>query len=414
MARLVPQAETTAANLARVLRLHTLPSNPWEPHQRAVAARRLLEELGVRCDESAALLALAALGAEKEKGSGSMALLGDVLGGAAAGRIMLPIARGRLLVLDTGRAEIAHDVLLQAWPRLRGWLAEDETSMILYGQLAEDAAQWRSSGGDRTLLYRGVQLTATAQAARRAGTLMMAVTVATRTLEEIAQAAGGSNAALWFQLYVYPSLEVAAQLVRRAEAAGYRAIVLTVDLPRLGNRERDRRNNVAIPPPPFEEANLTGIARIGQAWVPLTWDSIAWLRSVTALPILLKGILTAEDARLAVEHGVAGIIVTNHGGRQLDTAIPSIEALPEIVEAVEGRCEVYLDGGIRRGTDILKALALGARAVLIGRPVLWGLAVNGTEGVYLVLELLRRELELSMALSGRPTLASIDRSLVRL
>ena len=252
---------------------------------------------------------------------------------------------------------------------------------------------------------------ATAQAAGRAGTLMIASTVATRTLEEIAQAAGGP---LWFQLYVYPTLEVAAQLVRRAEAAGYRAIVLTVDLPRLGNRERDRRNNVTIPPPPYEEANLAGVARIGQAWVPLTWDSIAWLRSLTTLPILLKGILTAEDARLAVEHGVAGIVVTNHGGRQLDTAIPSIEALPEIVEAVDGRCEVYLDGGIRRGTDILKALALGARAVLIGRPVLWGLAVNGAEGVYQVLELLRRELELSMALSGRPTIASIDRSLVRL
>ncbi len=252
---------------------------------------------------------------------------------------------------------------------------------------------------------------ATAQAAGRAGTLMIASTVATRTLEEIAQAASGP---LWFQLYVYPTLEVAAQLVRRAEAAGYRAIVLTVDLPRLGNRERDRRNNIPIPPPPYEEANLAGVARIGQAWVPLTWDSIAWLRSITTLPILLKGILTSEDARLAVEHGVAGIIVTNHGGRQLDTAIPSIEALPEIVEAVEGRCEVYLDGGIRRGTDILKALALGASAVLIGRPVLWGLAVNGAEGVYHVLELLRRELELSMALSGRPTLASIDRSLVRL
>jgi isopentenyl diphosphate isomerase/L-lactate dehydrogenase-like FMN-dependent dehydrogenase len=129
---------------------------------------------------------------------------------------------------------------------------------------------------------------------------------------------------------------------------------------------------------------------------------------------LLKGILTAEDALLAVEHGVDGIVVTNHGGRQLDTAIPGIEALPEVVEAVAGRCEVYLDGGIRRGTDILKALALGARAVLLGRPVLWGLAVNGAEGVRNVLELLRKELELDMALAGRPTLDSIDRSLVKI
>lgn len=252
---------------------------------------------------------------------------------------------------------------------------------------------------------------ATAQAAGRAGTLMIASTVATRSLEEIAQAATGP---LWFQLYVYPTLEVAARLVRRAEVAGYRAIVLTVDLPVLGNRERDRRNHVTIPPPPYQEANFAGVEKIDQRWVPLTWDSLAWLRSLTSLPILLKGILTAEDARVAVEHGVAGIVVSNHGGRQLDTAIPGIEALPEIVEAVNGRCEVYVDGGIRRGTDILKALAMGARAVLVGRPVLWGLAANGADGVYHVLELLRDELELAMALSGRPTLASIDRSLVLL
>lgn len=252
---------------------------------------------------------------------------------------------------------------------------------------------------------------ATAQGAGKAGTLMIASTVATRTLEEIAQAANGP---LWFQLYIYPTLEVGEWLVRRAEAAGYRAIVLTVDLPKLGNRERDRRNGVTIPPAPYEEANLVGVEKEGQQWVPLTWDSLDWLRSITSLPILLKGILTAEDARLAVEHGVNGIVVSNHGGRQLDTSIPSIEALPEIAEAVDGRCEIYFDGGIRRGTDILKALALGARAVLIGRPALWGLAANGVEGVYDVLELLRRELELSMALAGRPTLASIDRSLVRL
>lgn len=252
---------------------------------------------------------------------------------------------------------------------------------------------------------------ATAQAAGRAGTLMVASTVATRTIEEIAQAASGP---LWFQLYVYPTLKVAESLVRRAEDAGYRAIVLTVDLPRLGNREKDRRHNITIPPGPYREANFVDVEKVGQKWVTLTWDSLAWLRSITSLPIILKGILTEEDARLAVEHGVAGIVVTNHGGRQLDTSIPSIEALPEIVEAVAGRCEVYFDGGIRRGTDILKALALGARAVLIGRPILWGLAVNGADGAYAVLELLRKELEVAMALSGRPTLASIDRSLLRM
>ncbi|HLH62067.1 MAG TPA: alpha-hydroxy acid oxidase [Ktedonobacteraceae bacterium] len=252
---------------------------------------------------------------------------------------------------------------------------------------------------------------ATAQGAGMAGTLMIASTTATKNIEEIAAAATGP---LWFQLYVYPTFEVAEKLVRRAEAAGYRAIVLTVDLPRLGRREKDIRNNVTIPPEPYLEANFVGVEKTGQEWVTLTWESLSWLRSITSLPIILKGILTAEDAVLAVEHGVGGIVVTNHGGRQLDTAIPSIEALPEVVEAVAGRCEVYLDGGIRRGTDVLKALALGAKAVLLGRPILWGLAVNGAEGVRHVLELLRNELELDMALAGRPTIDTIDRSLVKL
>ena len=146
----------------------------------------------------------------------------------------------------------------------------------------------------------------------------------------------------------------------------------------------------------------------------VTWDVIPWLRSLTSMPILLKGILTAEDALLAVEHGVDGIIVSNHGGRQLDGAIASIEALPEVVDAVAGRCEVYVDGGIRRGTDVLKALALGARAVLVGRPILWGLSVDGQAGVERVLKLLHGELEMAMALAGKPTLASIDRSLVKI
>lgn len=252
---------------------------------------------------------------------------------------------------------------------------------------------------------------ATAQGAGMADTLMVASTTATRSIEEIERAASGP---LWFQLYVYPSLQVAEKLVHRAEAAGYRAIVLTVDLPYLGNRERDRHNNVTIPPEPFYEANFVDVEEKGRPWVPLTWESLSWLRSITSLPILVKGILTAEDAVLAVEHGVAGIIVSNHGGRQLDTALASIDALPEIVEAVTGRCEVYLDGGIRRGTDILKALALGARAVLVGRPILWGLAVNGAQGVFQVLEILRKELELSMALAGRPTLDSIDRTLLKM
>ena len=251
---------------------------------------------------------------------------------------------------------------------------------------------------------------ATVQGAGAAGTLMIASTVSTRTLEEIAQAATGP---LWFQLYTYYSLEATGNLVKRAETAGYKAIVLTVDLPALGNRERDRRHQMPIPPPPLVEANFVDLERPGgQQWFAPTWETVDWVRSLTSLPLLLKGILTAEDALLALEHGVSGIVVSNHGGRQLDSAVTSIEALPEIVEAVDGRCEIYMDGGIRRGTDVLKALALGARAVLVGRPALWGLAVNGAQGVQHVLELLRNELELSMQLSGCPDLATIKRDLV--
>ncbi len=250
----------------------------------------------------------------------------------------------------------------------------------------------------------------TARAAGESGTLMVTSTTSNRSLEEIAATASGP---LWFQLYTYGGFEISASLVKRAEAAGYRAIVLTVDLPRVGRRERDIRNNFNLPSRLFE-GNFAGIDIPDDTFVTLTWESIAWLRGVTSLPIVIKGILTTEDAQLAAEHGVDGIVVSNHGGRQLDTTLPAIEALPDVVEAVAGRCEVYMDGGIRRGTDVLKALALGARAVLLGRPVLWGLAANGAAGVRHVLEMLRDELELAMVLSGRPTLASIDRSLVRL
>jgi isopentenyl diphosphate isomerase/L-lactate dehydrogenase-like FMN-dependent dehydrogenase len=261
---------------------------------------------------------------------------------------------------------------------------------------------------------------ATARAAHEVGALMVAATESTRSLEEIAQASQGPR---WFQLYIIHSYDEAEALVRRAEAAHYQAIVLTVDMPRESRRERDIRNNLSslhqVHYPLVARGNylpLTGDngsekePYIGNT---LTWEVLPWLRSITSLPILIKGILTAEDALLALDYGAAGIIVSNHGGRQLDGVVASIEALPEVVEAVAGRCEVYLDGGIRRGTDVLKALALGARAVLIGRPILWGLAVDGQQGVYHVLQLLRTELELAMALSGCPTIQSIARSLKR-
>lgn len=266
---------------------------------------------------------------------------------------------------------------------------------------------------------------ATARGAGAAGTVMMVATLSTRALEEVAEAATGP---LWFQLYVYKDRAVSETLVRRAEAAGYRALVLTVDLPVLGRREADERNSFRLPAhlrmanfasgsdASASEQSGSVLTHLVRAEIDplLTWDILDWLRSITRLPIVVKGILTSEDAARAVACGADAVVVSNHGGRQLDTAVAPIEALPEVAEAVNGRCEVYVDGGIRRGTDVLKALALGARAVFVGRPILWGLAVGGEVGVRHVLELLRHELEVDMALAGRPTLESVDRSLVRL
>ena len=264
---------------------------------------------------------------------------------------------------------------------------------------------------------------AAARAARAAGTVMIGSTLSTCALEDVA---GTGDGPLWFQLYVYKDRGFTQDLVARAEACGYRALVLTVDTPLLGRRYRDVRNNFVLPEgitmKNFEAA-MTNASRWGahssfSSYVhdlfdaTLSWSAVEWLRAQTRLPLLLKGILTAEDAHLAVQAGVSGVIVSNHGGRQLDGATASIDALPEVVEAVAERAEVLMDGGIRRGTDVLKALALGARAVCIGRPYLWALAANGEAGVTDVLRLLREELALAMALSGRPTIASVDRSLV--
>jgi len=250
---------------------------------------------------------------------------------------------------------------------------------------------------------------ATARAAGAVGTLMTASTETTRSMEEIAAAATGP---LWFQLYLYRGRRLAEPLVGRAEAAGFRAIVLTVDLPCLGNRERSPYPGWRLPN--YRAGNFPAeMADEDLEEVALSWEDVDWLRSLTKLPIILKGILRADDATLAVEHGAAGIVVSNHGGRQLDGVPASIEALPAIVEAVRGRGEVYMDGGVRRGTDVLKALALGARAVLVGRPILWGLAVNGAAGAQRVLELLRDELARAMVLAGVPDIAGIDDSLVK-
>lgn len=265
---------------------------------------------------------------------------------------------------------------------------------------------------------------ATARAAGEAGTIMILSSLSNTDVEQVVAAGSGP---VWFQLYVYRDREATAGLVRRAEAAGCGAIVLTVDAPRLGRREADVRNRFHLPeglsvrnmlPAGYgdvgQQAGESGLAAYFEALIDpsLTWSDIAWLRSLTSLPLLIKGIVRPDDARRAVDAGVDGIVVSNHGGRQLDTSVSTIDALPAIVEAVQGRLEILIDGGVRRGTDVLKAVALGARAVGIGRPVLWGLAAAGQPGVARVLSIFAEELDLAMALAGAPTVETLTADLV--
>src|SRR5579884_2502187 len=243
-----------------------------------------------------------------------------------------------------------------------------------------------------------------ARAAAAAGTVMCLSTFATTTPEDVA----ATGAPLWYQLYVPKDDGHARELVTRARDAGFRALVLTVDMPGVsGRRERDVRSGWRLPP----EVLVQSVGRselqphefVDLLSPSLTWSDVERFASLSSLPVLLKGILTAEDARLACEHGAAGVIVSNHGGRQLDGVPAALDALPEVAEAVDGRIEVLMDGGIRRGTDVVKALALGARAVLAGRAVLWGLVVGGEEGARHVLELLHDEVALALKLAGCPT-----------
>lgn len=265
---------------------------------------------------------------------------------------------------------------------------------------------------------------ASARAAEALGALLVLSTLSSYSLEEVAQAANGPR---WFQLYCFKDRQVTKTLVQRAQANGYEAIVVTVDTPKLGRREADIRNQFHLPegvvlknleglamPDMPEALHASALAAYAASMLDdtLNWSSIEWLRSVTPLPIVLKGIHTAQDAKLSAEHGAAGIIVSNHGGRQLDGVPATIDILPEVVDAVGGQLEILVDGGVRRGTDVLKALALGARAVLIGRPYIWGLALDGQAGVKRVLSMLKEELALAMALAGCPTIADIKRDLV--
>jgi isopentenyl diphosphate isomerase/L-lactate dehydrogenase-like FMN-dependent dehydrogenase len=286
---------------------------------------------------------------------------------------------------------------------------------------------------------------AAARAAHRAGTIYTLSTHSSCSIEEVARDAPGP---LWFQLYVWQNRDLTRSFVERARAAGYRALVLTVDVPIISRRERDLRNGFTIPPrltvanaldtlrrpdwirrvllgPRLTLANLVGapgaprtdIVTLGgvahrEVDPSVAWADLGWFRALWAGPLLLKGVLSADDARRAVDHGVDGLVVSNHGGRQLDGAVASIEALPAIVEAVGGRAEILLDGGVRRGADVVRALALGARAVMVGRPYLYGLAGGGEAGVVRVLEILRDEIDHALALVGVPRAAALDRAIV--
>jgi isopentenyl diphosphate isomerase/L-lactate dehydrogenase-like FMN-dependent dehydrogenase len=280
--------------------------------------------------------------------------------------------------------------------------------------------------GFQGLCHRDAE-SATASASAAEGTIFCASTVSNTSLEAIAQASNGPR---WFQLYVYRDKGITRSLVERAAAAGYTALCLTVDTPLAGLRERDRRNNLRMPShltlANFSEEHTamhhqgsgpgSSLAQyITTQWDPaLTWKDVEWLQSIAPMPVIVKGVLAPADARLAVEHGAKAIVVSNHGGRQLDTVPAGITMLRAVVDAVADHpaCEIYVDGGARRGTDVLKALALGARAVMIGRPVLWGLTLDGADGVRAVLQRIRAEIDLAMALAGCATLGDVTRDLV--
>jgi 4-hydroxymandelate oxidase len=261
---------------------------------------------------------------------------------------------------------------------------------------------------------------ATAKAAKAAGTLFILSSLSNTAMESVF---AGAASPRWFQLYIYRDRAITRELVQRAEAAGAEAIVLTVDAPGLGTRERDVRNNFSLP----ETLAVENLAPLGKGTFPkvtgsglaayvrdnfkadLGFDDLDWLCSSTRLPVVVKGVCRGDDARRAAEHGAKAVVVSNHGGRQLDTAPATSDMLAHVVDAAGDLCEIYVDGGIRRGSDVLKAIALGARAVLVGRPILWGLCVAGGEGAANILQILRRELDEAMLLCGCAKLSDLGR-----
>jgi isopentenyl diphosphate isomerase/L-lactate dehydrogenase-like FMN-dependent dehydrogenase len=326
---------------------------------------------------------------------------------------------------------------LEFLPQPLNGTTERDPSIELFGERLSMPLIIGPTGLSGMLWPRGEA--AAARAAAKAGIVYTMSHGATITIEDLARDVPGLK---WFQVFLYRDRGLTRCFAERARAAGYKALVLTVDNQVLGQRERDLRNGFTIPPrvtlrsglgmlrampwlvrmaraPAMTMANyvteerkdILSLAKyLADMLDPsLCWRDVAWLRETWSGPLLLKGILHPDEARAAVEHGVDGVIVSNHGGRQLDTALPAVRALPAVADAVAGRIPVLLDGGIRRGSHVVKAVALGATACLIGRPHLWGLTVAGEAGVAAVLEIFRRDLDRVLALGGWDGIAKVDR-----
>ncbi|PVU87505.1 hypothetical protein BB559_006035 [Furculomyces boomerangus] len=313
---------------------------------------------------------------------------------------------------------------IQIRPRVLRDVSKMDTRVKLFGRTL-DSPIFVAATALQRLAHADGEVGA-ARAARRRNVVYSLSTFSTSSIEEVAKESRNAN--LWFQVSFFKDKNLTLSLIERAERAGFAAIIVTVDMPYSGRRLPDIRNPLTVPPhlsfsnfepvsqskhTDQEEDEWIGHHVVNGVEANLSWDSVTWLKRHTRLPLLTKGILTPEDARLAVAAGVDGIIVSNHGGRQLDSVSATIESLADVVDAVQGKIPVLFDGGVRRGTDVFKAMALGATAVFVGRPNLYGLAYNGEAGVNLALDILNEEFTLAMALSGCPSLKDINRTYVQ-
>ncbi len=323
------------------------------------------------------------------------------------------IAGGATDEITIRRTRAVFDSIMMR-PRMMVDISQRDLSTTVLGQKI-DVPIMLDPAGNHSAAHPEAEL-ASAKAAGAAGTVMVVSSHASRTLEDVADVASGP---LWFQQYLFKDRGLTLEMAARAEEAGYTALCLTLDAKVKPKRERNIRNDYVGPVSPNYAALDLGThswkfaadAPAGSMDIrdpASTWDDLEWLAGEIKLPIVVKGIMTGEDAKRSAESGAKGIIVSNHGTRYLDTTFTTIEVLPEVVEQVDGKAEVYMDGGIRRGSDIFKALALGARSVLIGRPLFWGLAVAGESGLTSVLDILRDELDATMGMCGRSTIDTID------